>query len=160
MAKDRDLKRIKAEYEKARKKYALPKFEDMDKEFEIRLIEERGFVVKEVRRAILTHIQNLSSFFLPVLDPHLDELHALIEMPAFSKKEKEELFNFYKKVIYLLHKGVTSSVISEKAEADFIKEIWKQWPQIKREASIYMQKITGEWTNQRTIEKEDTHYLG
>lgn len=155
-----ELKQIKAEYEKARKRYALPIFEDMDREFEIRLVEERGVIVKEVRRAIITHLQNFSSFFLPVLDPNPQELHSLIEMNVFNKKEVEELLKFYKKLYHLVHKGLTVSLLSEKAEADFVKEIWEMWPQIKAEAHKYMQKITDEWANHRKRDKEDVHYLG
>lgn len=155
-----ELKDIKTKYEKARKKYSLPKFEDIDKEFEIRLVEERGFIIKEVRRAILTHIQNISTFFLPVLDPHPQELHSLMEMPAFDKHEKEKVFNLYKKLSHLIHKGVTVSLNSEKAEADFIKEVWKLWPSLKKEAQKYMKKITAEWANHRKQAKEDIHYVG
>ena len=160
MAKDGDLKEIKAKYEKARKKYSLPKFEDIDREFEIRLIDDQGFIIKEVRRAILTHIQNLGNFFMPVLDPHPSELHSLVEMSAFNKHEKDKLFLFYKKLYHLIHKGITTSVISEKAETDFIKEVWKLWPQIKKEAKSYMDKITAEWANHRKKDKIDVHYLG
>jgi hypothetical protein len=160
MVKDGDLKEIKAKYEKARKKYSLPKFEDIDREFEIRLIDDQGFIIKEIRRAMLTSIQNLGTFFLPVLDPHPHELHSLIEMPAFNKKEREKLFNFYRKLSHLVHKGVSTSIVSEESEADFIKDIWKQWPSIKKEAKGYMDKIIAEWANHRKAPKEDVHYLG
>ena len=155
-----ELKEIKAKYEKARKKYKLPKFEDIDREFEIRLVDDAGFIIKEVRRAILNRIMNLATFFNPVLDPHPHELHSLIEMPAFNKKDREKLFNFYKKLSHLMHKGITVSITSEEAEADFIKEIWKLWPHIKKEAKEYMDKITAEWANHRKKPKEDVHYLG
>lgn len=160
MAKDSDLKEIKADYELARKKYNLPKFEAIDQEFEIRLIDNIGFIIKDVRRAVLTHLQNLSSFFIPALDPTAQDMHSMIEMGALSRQDKDSLFKFYRKLMYLLHEGVTSSIVSEEAEADFIKKVWKMWPDIKKEACKYMKKITDEWANNRKKAKEDTHYLG
>ncbi len=157
---DSELKKLKTKYEKIGAKYKLPKFEDLDSEFEIRLIEDQHFLIKEVRRAILNRIRSISAFFLPVLDPHPSELHSLVEMGAFNSKEKDALFKFYKKLSYWMHRGITVSMISEEAEAKFINDLWKDWPELKTKARGYMEKITDEWLNGKKKEKEDIHYVG
>jgi hypothetical protein len=51
----------------------------------------------------------------------------------------------------LIHEGVSASYDSEKAEAEFIRKVWKQWPEIKKKAIEYSDKIALGWSK---VEKE------
>ena len=78
-------------------------YEDIDREFEIRLMDDSAFVVRETRRAMLNRIQNMSSFFLPVLSPNPQDLHSLVEMGAFNKKEKGMVDNNIRSIMNIVH---------------------------------------------------------
>jgi len=62
------LDTLKENYEKLSKKYKLPKFEDMDQEFELRKIDEQVFLFKEIRRNMLHKLQNIMSYLEPSLE--------------------------------------------------------------------------------------------
>jgi hypothetical protein len=69
------------------------------------------------------------------------------------------MFDFYRKLFQLAHKGITASFESEAVEAAWINEVWKAWPEIKKLAHSYSKKITEGWGK---IEKEvfADKYLG
>jgi len=162
MKKDHEhIKLIKEDYEEIRKKFSLPNFEDLDNEFEIRKIDEDGFILREVKRAIIARLQNLAHFFLPVLNPQPHDVHSLVEMGIFNKKEKEKLFKFYKKILYLIHKGVMMNLKTDKDTANFIKDVWKDWPALKAECEKYMKEVTQEWLKEKKKETNQSQgYLG
>ncbi|MGC8940783.1 MAG: hypothetical protein ACP5JY_01985, partial [Candidatus Nanoarchaeia archaeon] len=64
-----DFKRLKREYEKLRKKYNLPKFDEINKEFEIWNIKSDSYIIREIRRRVLERIDFIASYLLPILNP-------------------------------------------------------------------------------------------
>ncbi|MBD3262757.1 hypothetical protein GF374_00050 [Candidatus Woesearchaeota archaeon] len=157
-----DYEVLKEAYDKAKKKYNLsPNFEELDKEFEVSIIDgdRERFIVEYVRRAICSRIHKMINYLTPVLHPQPSSLHSMIESKFFKKEETDKLFEFYKKLHHWLHKGLLKSFQSEEEIAKFINEIWEIWPEIKDKVIIYMSKIVTGWEKQ---EKEDLDngYLG
>ncbi len=139
-----EIDELKELYEKARKKYDLPDFDELDREFELRKIED-GFVISEVRKTILDKIHAFTNWIEPVINPHQHSIHSIVESRVFNKAETDEVFNFYKKLYYHLHRGLLAGLQSEKHEAEFIKEIWKIYPELKKEITKFIEKITKSW---------------
>jgi hypothetical protein len=150
MACCENLERLKEEYEKIKKKYGLPSFDELDGEFEIRKIDHDLLIVREIRRNVMSRIDFLIALLDPILDPG-KSLHSFIETKFFEKYNVEPLFDFYKLMWRLIHEGVSASYDSEKAEAEFIRKVWKQWPEIKKKAIEYSDKIALGWSK---VEKE------
>ena len=145
-----ELECLKAEYEKLRKKYNLPQFEELDEEFEIRKVDYDLFLIREIRRLVLSKLDFVASLLEPILDPG-KSLHSMIETKFFEKYNIELMFDFYKKLWKIIHEGISASLTSEKAEAEFIKDVWKQWPEIKKQSIEYADKIAAGWGK---VEKE------
>jgi len=157
-----DHEELKKAYAKVRKKYKLiPTFEELDKEFEITLIDPDRihFLIRDINRAINSRLHKCVDSILPIINPHPSSLHSMMETKFFEKQNTAKLFEFYKKIMYLIHKSILSSVKSEKDEANFINEVWKEWPKIKSEMIEYLTKITEGWAK---TEKEENRedYLG
>jgi hypothetical protein len=145
------LKKLKAKYEAIRKKYKLPTFNELNKEFEIYDIDYNGFITRDIVRKILQKIDQILSIINPILNPNPQSLHSLIETKIFEKSDLEPMFKFYKKLFYFLHKGITEVVKSEDAQVAWIKEIWASWSAIKKEFIGYGEKIAEGWLK---VEKE------
>jgi hypothetical protein len=155
---EENLERLKEEYKKVQAKYKLPSFEELDEEFEIRKIDYDLFLIKEVRRTICHRLTAFADLIEPILNPAGHSLHSMIETKIFEKEDLEEMYKFYKKLWHYAHKGIHASLTSEKDEVEFIKEVWKIWPELKKPIREYSEKITEGWGKE---EKEGVgeHYL-
>lgn len=139
------LEKLKIEYDKLKQKYKLPNFDELDNEFEIRTIKANSFIIKDIRRSMIHRIEDILSLINPVLNPNPSSLHSLVETKIFEKQDMEPMFTFYKKLFQLAHGGITAALESESAEAAWINEVWKAWPEIKKQALDYSKKITTGW---------------
>ena len=151
---------IKENYEKLRKQYDLPKFEDIDMEFELRKSDETTFLRKEIRRAILHKLQGTLNYLETSLEVNPSSLHSFIESEAFTKTERENATIFYRRIGYLLHKGLKSGLGTEQDEMEFIKELWDEWPQIKEGVKSLMDKIMAAWKKNLPDDDEKQIYFG
>ncbi len=154
-----NLEKLKKEFEKVRAKYNLPGFDELDTEFEIRRIDFDLHIVREVRRSVIHKLTGVADLLEPILNPSESNLHSAIESKHFEKDDVDEMFKFYKKLWLYVHEGVVTSLVSEKEEAEFIKRMWKIWPEIKKTALEYAQKITDCWSKEDK-ERTTDHYLG
>ena len=157
--KEGNLAEIKKKYEVVRKKYKLPKFEELDQEFDIRLINKEGDIIKEVRRAILVRIDKCADIIAPAISLEPVDLHSMIEASGLKKDDKKKMFSTYKKLGHLLHAGLLASFDSEQQQADFIRHAWNKWAGLRREVQDALKKITYEWTRKEEKE-ENVGYLG
>jgi hypothetical protein len=155
---EENLVKLKQEYEKIRVKYKLPGFDELDEAFEIRKTDYDLFLVREVRRAMCHKLTAFADLIEPILNPAGHSLHSMIETKIFEKEELDDMYKFYKKLWHLVHKSIYLSLISEKDEAEFIKEAWKGWPEIKKTIEIYAKKISDGWAKEEK-ESAGDHYL-
>lgn len=160
MAEKNKITELKEKYEEIRKKFKLiPSFEEMDGEFEIREIEKSYFVIpRRICRIMCRRLESIANALEPILNPHQDSMHSAIEIKAFEKKELEEIFQFYKKLWHLIHLGLLESFKSDKNSAEFVNQLWKDWPAIKKQTLGYLEKITKSWTEKD--KEEESGYLG
>ena len=155
---EENLVKLKEEYKKLQTKYKLPSFDELDEEFEIRKTDYDLFLVREVRRAMCHKLTAIADLIEPILNPAGHSLHSMIETKIFEKEELDDMYKFYKKLWHLVHKGIYLSLVSEKEEAEFIKEMWKAWPEIKKTAEKYAKKISDGWAKEEKEGLSD-HYL-
>ncbi len=155
---------VRKEYESLEKKYKLPKFDEINKEFELVSIELEisGIFIKAILRLILNRI----SVFLGYIEPALSAVpvspHVMIEMSNLSKDDKKEIYNHFKQLSYLYHKLCESDLEDEKAIAENINWLFKKWGDIKKNQKRCMEKITKAWLEKDVfIDKEEKiHYMG
>src|SRR3989344_7570561 len=157
-----ELKELKDEYEKLSKKYSLPKFEQLDEEFEIRAIElnKTGILIKAVLRWITNKLNLFMSYLEPVISVPPQNIHSLIEMRNLSEQERNKMFEFYKELSALLHENLTIELKSEKEIAQQIKKIWKSWPEIKGKEIIFLENMTQAWRKKEESPITKAEYSG
>jgi len=154
-----DLKKIRKEYEKIRRKHLLPNFDKIDQEFEIRRTFSDGFIVSETRRAAINKLQDYIQLLDPVLNPHPGSLHSMIEADGFDEEDKKKLFDLYKKLGFLIHQGILAGLKNEKDQVTFIKDCWKKWPTLKKDITEFVTKAAIQWsTNDFKI--DEAEYMG
>ena len=156
-----DLKILKKEYEKFRKKYGLPKFKDMNQDFEIEKLQgrESEFLLREIRRCMIE--KNVSYFkviemFMNPSNAPLIFLALIKNMNHIERKLLEELYYKLGKNEILSLKLDNQS--DEKEEAKFIKRFFKEWQGIKNKFGEILTCIEKSW--EKKAEKKEKGYLG
>ncbi len=152
---------LRKNYEKLRKKYSLPGFEELNEDFEIEKIDNKDSLTlsREVRRKMIE--KNLSYFkFLEMfLNPSSSPIffHALISHMDSKSREKLEKLYFKLGKFELDSVGLDNNY-SEDGDAKFIKNLFKEWQEIKNEFGEIINSLERVW--EKEIEEKDRGYLG
>lgn len=152
---------LRENYEKLRKKYSLPDFEELNEDFEIEKIDNKDSLTlsREVRRKMIE--KNLSYFkFLEMfLNPSSSPIffHALISHMDSKSREKLEKLYFKLGKFELDSVGLDNNY-SEDGDAKFIKNLFKEWQEIKNEFGEIINSLERVW--EKEIEEKDRGYLG
>ncbi len=148
---------IKETYKKLQKTYKLPKFEDINSEFEITTIENKDFLLREIRRKIAEKIQAYIKILEGLMQPEptITNLH---EIRALD--EKEQVYQIFKGLMILERTNIETSVDeNDKKTADFINHCWKKWSNIKKKLLKIIQELKKSWEEESEL-KEELSYMG
>tara|TARA_B100000315_G_scaffold250829_1_gene284403 strand:- start:239 stop:706 length:468 start_codon:yes stop_codon:yes gene_type:complete len=151
---------IEKEYSKLSKKYKLPKFREMDSEFEISTLEGPSFLIKNILRRISEKLEFYIEVTGSLVHPDASSLSNMYEVRYFSDDEKNEIYMLFKKLMKI-NRSMIKAVLEgdEKKEADFLNNFFVEWLNIKKELLVYVEKMKNAWETQSTIE-QDTPYFG
>ena len=151
--------KIRKKYEELKKKYSLPDFEELNKEFEISTIEHEDFLLREIRKKIADKINTMCEFFEDLLSPD-NTIANLYEYKAFNDAEREEIFKLYKRVKVLEKLSLELSLNSDEAnESEFINNFFNSWNKIKSEIITIIRKIKVFWEKE-SAKKDSEEYFG
>ena len=150
---------IKKNYEQMKKRYSLPDYAEINKEFEIAVIDKDDFLLTEIRKKIDEKLE----LFIKVIDRIIQPdtyIADMREQRAFDDDDKKELFELYKK-IQIMHKEslLRSIEEDEKKNAEFINAIWKNWKPAKSAMITIVEKMRDSWKGDLKFD-EETNYLG
>jgi hypothetical protein len=151
---------IEEEYNKLSKKYKLPKFKEIDSEFEISTLEDTRFLIKNILRRISEKLEFYIELVSSLVHPDASSLSNMYEVRYFSDDEKNDIYKLFKKLMKI-NRSMIKAVLDgdEKGEADFLNKFYKEWEYLKKELLVYIGKMKDSWEKQSTIE-EDTAYFG
>jgi hypothetical protein len=145
---------IKEEYNKLQKKYNLPKFEDINHDFEITAIEKTDFLLREIRKKISEKIELLAKLLEGVLQPETTLTH-FKESNVFSEEEREIIYALFRKLMFYDRFSIETSLNETDAKtADFLKTFWKDWTSIKASLEKAIKKIKESWEEETEFKQE------
>jgi len=146
-------KTIEDEYKKIVKKFELPKFDILEKEFGIGDIEETPYMLREIRKRVEDKVDDFTKIIESILQPDTGHIASLHECKFFNDNEKEDMFNLFKELMKLNREGLKLDLeYDEKEEAEFLKNIVKHWEKIKTKMEKIVKKLKDAWD--ADIEKE------
>ena len=148
------------QYEELRKRFNLPDFAEIDKEFEVSDLDKTHFLLRTIIRRIADKLDFYSTMLEEILQPDTSNLYAMHETRFFDQKEKNKMYDLYSRIMAFNRKSIEISLNnSEKEEADFIKSVAQEWKIIKNELIPYVKKMKDSWKIEVDI-KEDLRYFG
>jgi hypothetical protein len=164
--KVKEIKSMKGEpfdrlksYDALKKKFDLPDYDDLDNEFEISLLEEAPFPLRNIRRKIAEKVDFYTRFLEEQLQPEAT-LPLIHECKYFTDEEKSEMFKFYMKLMLICRASAQLGIEEDdKKTAAFIVKTLKEWKEMKLQLSGYVKKVRDAWKKDITI-IETLGYLG
>lgn len=155
MRKESNLEKLKENYKEIQKKYDLPSFENLNRDFQIEKIAEieTDFLIREVRKFIADRFSNYLRFIETILHPINAPMFIFSIIKSMGVEEKKKLTDVYKKLAKNEIKLIEIDIeFSEKKEADFIKEFYKVWQEVKKDILEVLEKIKKNWDNKFKVD--------
>lgn len=156
-----NLEKIKKEYEKYRKKYSLPSFEDMNKDFDIEKLQEKetDFILKEIRRAMSDRSVSYLRFVEMFQNPSQAPMFFLALVKNLDNMDKNILNELYLELgrFEIIAIGLDNDC-DEKKDAEFINNFYKKWQNVKKNFGKIVDSLEKSW--EVKSDKRDKGYLG
>jgi len=154
MAKEFNLENLKKAYQKVQEKYDLPDFEKLNEDFQIEKLSEieTDFLLREIRKLIADRFFNYARFVESLLNPVNVSMLVFSVIKTLDVKGKERLTEIYKKLakreIELIELDINST---EEKEAEFIKESYRLWQDIKKDFLSIIKIVKKNWDNKSEV---------
>ncbi len=158
---DGNLARLKKEYSLFEKKYQLPKFSELNIEFEIEKLQEHetDLLLREIRRAIGDKTVAFLKFFEVFLNPQAAPLFLLSAIKSLNAHDKIKIEKIYKRIVLIEVQAIALDIeYEEKKEAEFIKNTYKNWKDMKEDLKIIEEILSR--VNQETKSNNGKSYFG
>ena len=150
--------KIKKKYNELKEKYSLPDFGEINPIFSIYKIENEDFLLKQIRKKIIGKTISMSEILENFLHPDTI-LSDIYECKVFSDSERDRIFKLYKKLKILEKESIELSLEpDEKMEAEFIKNVWNSWDDIKQEMLFFIRKVKEFWKNELPKSKIEGYF--
>lgn len=127
---DSSLENLKKDYEKLRKKYALPEFRQLNEEFEIEKIAEHetDFVLREIRKQMMDKIIAYLRFIEMLLNPSNAPIFFFALVKGLNEGDKRLLDGLYERLgEFEIDVIGLDCRYNEKEEAEFINKLASDW---------------------------------
>lgn len=161
MAKESSLDELKNDYLVLQKKYKLPKFQELNEEFDIEKVAEHetDFLVREVRKAIMDKVIAYLRFTEMLLNPSNAPMFFFALVKGLTSQDKRTLERLYEKLgSFEIDVIELDCKYGEKDEAEFINKVVKEWKEIASEMLKLAETLRRNW-NQKS-KKGERGYCG
>jgi len=146
--KREDLEKLKQDYEALRVKYNLPEFSKLVEDFNIERASdtETDYPIREIRRFIAEKFFNYLRSVEALLNPSNVPMYVFSMVKNIDAADKKRLSDVYKELakteIRIMELDLS---FSEPKEAEFIKEGFRLWQDIKKDLLAITDKIKKNW---------------
>ncbi len=155
------LKDFEKQYSILAKKYSLPKFRELNEEFEIDKIDRETFcLIRLIRKVMMEKIVNSLNFLEMLLNPVNTPRVYVPYIRAMSAEDRKDIEQVYTKLGELSIESLSLEVeYNEKQESVVVKNIYSTWQSIKpklRNIILHMQRPIKE--NTSGVKKEKSYF--
>jgi len=159
--KEDKLGELKKKYLEIQKQYDLPSFEQLNQDFHIERVAEvqTDYLIRELRRFIADKFSNYLRFIESVLNPVNVPMFVFSVVKAMQIEDKKRLTDAYKALSKMEIRLVEIDIeFSEEKEAEFIKESYAVWQEIKKDILKFVGSVKSNWDNK--VETNGKGYFG
>lgn len=158
----KDIEELKKEYEKLKEKYNLPDFRQLAEDFDIEKITDKelgSFILRDIRRAVDEKISAYLHLFENLVNPALAPVFLFSFLKNVDEEERKKIKEVYKALSKMQLESIKiDTIYNENSEADFIKNIFKEWQSLKKEIHRIIEKFDKSLEESNNSNK--TEYFG
>ena len=161
MKDESSLDELKQDYEKFKKKYKLPSFQELNEEFDIEKVaaHETDCLLREIRKALMDKVIAYLRFIEMLLNPSNAPMFFLALVKGLTSNDKRILEKVYDKLgAFEIDVIELDCKYSEKEEASFICKIPKEWKGISEDVLKLVEILRRNWTQKSS--KNHKGYFG
>lgn len=161
MTEESKLDRLKKRYSEIQSKHNLPSFEQMNEDFNIERSSEYEFelLIREMRKYISDKLQNYMRFVETIIHPTNASMFIFSIIKTISEDDKKKLTEVYKKLARYEVELIDLDIqYSEEKEANFIREFFKVWQEVKKDMLDVVGVVRDNWDKE--VEKNSKAYFG
>ena len=152
---------IESIYKSMAKQHTLPEYDAINFDFEIEVLEDTSYFIRQVRMRMLEKVGYFSKMIEELLNPDSVSLVQLYEYRYLTEEEKSLLYNWLKKCMAYDRKGDMYMLApDDKKEAQLIRELFHAWQLAKKDLLPVLQRISDAWINGVESKDEQARYLG
>ncbi len=159
--KEKTLVELKKNYEQYTKRYKLPSFHELNRDFEAERVYERetDFLLREIRKVMMDKVLGYLRFVELLLNPTNAPLFFFGLVKGMGMDDKKTLEKIYAKLgEFEIDVIELDNDYTDEKEAQFILNVFKEWQQVKSDLKGVVGSLRSGW-NQKTIPKEKG-YMG
>ncbi len=146
-------------YEQLKQEYDLPEYNELDNEFEISLLEDAPFPLRNIRRKIMEKVDFYARLLEEQLQPEA-QLPLIHECKYFTDEDKSRMFKFYMKLMLIVRASAQLGIEEDDQKtAKFITKTLAEWKEMKPELLQYLRKVRDAWKEDIST-TETLGYLG
>ena len=161
MAEESKLDKLKRKFKVIEIRYNLPSFEKLNEDFAIEKAAEveTDILIREIRKIVSDKLFNYLRFVEGILQPVNVPMIIFSIIKTLGEVEKAKLSEIYKKLAKMEIRLFEIDVsFSEEKEAEFIRDSYRIWQEVKLDALNVVEVIKKNWDNKS--EFNNKHYFG
>ena len=152
---------IKEVYDKLKKEHPiLPEWEKINKEFELALIEQEHFLLRQIKRKIAEKFEPVMDLLEHSLNPDPNSFSDMYECRCFTNGEQKQILDIFRHLMEQYRSLLETDLIGDdNKDAETIRRLYDTWHENKKLLLPLLKKIRECW--QKHVEpKEILEYLG
>lgn len=152
--------KLKEQYNKLKSTYGLPEYDELNTCFHIEDINaESELILQEIRIKILEKIEHFVSISESIVQPETN-LVDMYETKYVNDNTKETAYALFKNLMLIKRKAILVSINNtEKDSAEFIKESFEDYKNLKPVIFKHVEKLKNSWQKETNM-KNDLSYFG
>lgn len=155
------LNQLKENYAVFEKRYSLPSFDELNREFSIEVLTETqtDFLIRGVRKILAEKVVFFSKFIEVILNPSEGGSLFIFSITKTLKQEdRQVLAGIYEKISKFEIESIKRDIdYSEEEEAVFVKKIHSFWDESKKPLLEILEIINSNWEN-KTGKSEKSYF--
>lgn len=149
---------MKNKYEELQKTYALPPYEELNRDYELYSISKDDDLIKE----IIKKIKDVIDFHIDLLEDIIQPdstYYVLKEANVIDTQTRQNVNKIYSKLIRINRENIELHLdYNEQKATEFILKTHNEWQEIKKEILPIIKKLKESWANNKEPKNEGGYF--
>jgi len=156
---EQELETIKEKYQKTQEKYNLPTFEQLNADFDISKAEcDTETILRDIRKIMIGKFSSWLNFIETLLNPTNGSMFHMYLVKSIGEKEKQTLMEIFSQLGEIEIHAIKQEInYNEEQEADFIRNNFKKWQDMKKPLTEIIDFLKTNW-EQKSSKKEKSYF--